>query len=97
MGKGAPLAEGEGRSRPRRLGVTVGRWRFEIPGWAVIVLMTLSLYIAVWSVARDETVDIWPLLPSLVLAIVKCRYATNRGLPGMCGPGCCQTSSLETP
>jgi hypothetical protein len=37
MGKGAPLAEGEGRSRPR---LTVGS---ALLGWALIVLMTLSL------------------------------------------------------
>lgn len=34
--------------------------RFELPGWFLIVMMTLCLGVAVWAVARDQIVDAWP-------------------------------------
>ena len=35
----------------------MARRRFEVPSWLLIVLMTATLAVAVWAVARDQIAD----------------------------------------
>lgn len=34
------------------------RRRFEVPSWLFLVLMTATLAVAVWAVAREQIIDL---------------------------------------
>jgi hypothetical protein len=54
------------------IGATVGDERGDVPGWVLIVLMTASLVVAVWGIARERLVAIVSSAFSVVCGGIGC-------------------------
>lgn len=56
----------------RSLSLMVSDERGDVPAWVLIVLMTSSLVVAIWAVARDQLVRIVSSALSTVCGAVGC-------------------------